>query len=170
MRERGCREHEQCKHGKRPAERSERYVHGDPFMIECRTMASAERYDAFALMERFRADKATLGEALSLFVERPDYGFVWLAYLDDHPAACVSASLGIDSETGGLVATLRDLFVLPQRRRNGIGSALLVTLQARLEQLGVTRVEAVCGRDPSLRPFFEARSYRESGVAFTTGR
>ena len=139
-------------------------------MIECRTMASAERYDAFALMERFRTDTAALGEALSLFIDRPDFGFVWLAYLDDHPAACVSASLGIDSETGGLVATLRDLFVLPQRRRNGIGSALLVTLQARLEQLGVTRVEAVCGRDPSLRPFFEARSYRESGVAFTTGR
>jgi GNAT superfamily N-acetyltransferase len=138
-------------------------------MIECRTMASAERYDAFALMERFRTDGAALGEALTLFIERPDYGFVWLAYLDDHPAACVSASLGIDTVTGGLVATLRDLYVLPERRRLGIGSALLVTLGGRLEQLGVTRIEAA-GVDPALQPFFRARGYAASGVTFTTGR
>jgi GNAT superfamily N-acetyltransferase len=138
-------------------------------MIECRTMASAERYDAFALMEQFRTDAAALGEALTLFIERPDYGFVWLAYLDDHPAACVSATLGIDSASGGLVATLRDLFVIPQRRRLGIGSALLVTLAGRLEQLGVTRIEAA-GMDPALLPFFAARGYRAGGVTFTTGR
>jgi GNAT superfamily N-acetyltransferase len=138
-------------------------------MIECRTMASAERYDAFALMEQFRTDGAALGEALTLFIERPDYGFVWLAYLDDHPTGCVSASLGIDTETGGLVAAVRDLFVLPQRRRLGIGSALLVTLGARLEQLGASRIEAV-GVDPALLPFFHARAYRASGVTFTSGR
>jgi GNAT superfamily N-acetyltransferase len=136
-------------------------------MIECRTMASAERYDAFALMERFRTDTAALGEALSLFIDRPDFGFVWLAYLDDHPAACASASLGIDTETGGLVATVRDLFVLPERRRHGIGSALLVTLQGRLKTLEVTRIEAVCGADPSLLGFFEARGYRLNSAAFT---
>ena len=138
-------------------------------MIECRTMASAERYDAFALMEQSRTDGAALGEALTLFIERPDYGFVWLAYLDDHPAACVSASLGIDTESGGLIATVRDLYVLPQRRRLGIGSALLVTLGARLEQFGVTRVEAA-GVDPALEPFFRARAYRANGATFTSGR
>jgi GNAT superfamily N-acetyltransferase len=136
-------------------------------VIECRTMASAERYDAFTLMERFRTDTAALGEALSLFIDRPDFGFVWLAYLDDHPAACASATLGVDTETGGLVATVRDLFVLPERRRHGIGSALLVTLQGRLKTLDVTRLEAVCGADPSLLGFFEARGYRLSSAAFT---
>jgi GNAT superfamily N-acetyltransferase len=137
-------------------------------MIECRTMASAERYDAYALMEHFRSDAAALGEALTLFVERPDYGFVWLAYLDDHATACVSASLGIDTESGGLVATLRDLYVLPERRRTGIGSALLVTLEARLDQLGVTRVEAL--GEPGLLPFFRSRSYRAGSVTFTARR
>jgi GNAT superfamily N-acetyltransferase len=136
-------------------------------MIECRTMASAERYDAFALMERFRTDAAALGEALSLFIDRPDFGFVWLAYLDDHPAACASASLGIDTESGGLLATVRDLFVPPERRRHGIGSALLVTLQGRLKSLDVTRIEAVCGTDPSLLGFFEARGYRLNNASFT---
>ena len=75
----------------------------------------------------------------------------------------------IDTVTGGLVATLRDLYVLPERRRLGIGSALLVTLGGRLEQLGVTRIEAA-GVDPALQPFFRARGYAASGVTFTTGR
>lgn len=136
-------------------------------MIECRTMASAERYDAFALMQHFRSDAGALGEALALFIDRPDYGFVWLAYVDDHAAACVSASLGIDTATGGLIATVRDLFVLPERRRHGIGSALLVTLQGRLAALDVTRIEAVCGTDPALPGFFEARGYRLNSASFT---
>jgi len=133
-------------------------------------MASAERYDAFSLMEGFRADAAALGEALTLFIERPDYGFVWLAYLDDHPTACVSAAFGIDTESGGLVATLRDLFVHPERRRRGIGSALLVTLHGRLEQLGVSRIEVVGNDDPALRGFLEARAYRRAATTFTFRR
>ncbi len=130
-------------------------------------MGSAERYDAFALMERFRSDGAALGEALSLFIDRPDYGFVWLAYLDDHPAGCASASVGVDTVTGGLVATVRDLYVIPERRRSGIGSALLVTLQGRLANLDVTRIEAVCGADISLPGFFQARGYALSSAAFS---
>jgi GNAT superfamily N-acetyltransferase len=135
-------------------------------MIECRTMASAERYDAFTLMQRFRSDEAALGEALTLFVERPDYGFIWLAYLDDHPTACASASLGIDTEAGGLVATVRDLFVVPERRRSGIGSALLLTLHGRLQRLEVRRIDAVVEAASQL-PFLEARNYRASGARFT---
>jgi GNAT superfamily N-acetyltransferase len=139
-------------------------------MIECRTMASAERYDAFGLMRRFRTDEAALGEALTLFVERPDYGFVWLGYVDDHPAGCVTAALGIDTEAGGIVATLRDCFVVPEHRRRGLGSALLVTLEARLAQLEVVRIDALGGGDPALRPFFEARGYRSGGTIFTHRR
>ncbi len=129
-------------------------------------MASAERYDAFALMQHFRAD-GSLGEALSLFIERPDYGFVWLAYVDDRASACVSVSLGIDTETGGVVASLRDLYVLPEMRRRGLASALLVTLEGRLAHLEVRRIVAVGGKDPAMRPFFEARGYRHDGTLFT---
>ena len=138
--ERATAEHDgTAERSKRPANRGERTVHGGPLVIECRTMASAERYDVFALMRQFRGDEGTLGEALALFIDRPDYGFIWLAYDDDHPAGCVSVSYGIDSEAGGLVATLRDLYVVPERRRRGIGSALLLTLHARLAQRGRAR-------------------------------
>jgi GNAT superfamily N-acetyltransferase len=131
-------------------------------MIECRTMAGPERLDAFTLMARFR-DEAALGDALALFVDRPDYGFVWLAYDDGIPAACVSAAYAISTETGGLVAGLRDLWVAEDRRRRGIGSALLATLHARLEQLDVTAIEASIPDDPALRAFFTARGYSDRG-------
>ena len=121
-------------------------------------MASAERLDAFALMRRFR-DEAPLGDALALFVDRPDYGFVWLAYDDGIPAGCVSVGFAISTEAGGLVADLRDLWVAEDRRRRGIGSALLATLHGRLDQLEVRRVEAALDDDPALGGFFGARGY-----------
>lgn len=134
-------------------------------------MAGPERFDAYALMQRFRSGEAALGDALALFVDRPDYGFVWLAYDDGIPAACVSAAFAISTETGGLVADLHDLFVAPERRRRGIGTALLATLHGRLDQLGVTRVDAAVPEERSLREFFRARGYRDRfGTRFSLER
>lgn len=126
-------------------------------------MASPERYDAFALMKQFRPDEAALGEALALFVDRPDYGFLWLAYDDGIPAACVSVSFAIATETGGLAAQLHDLWVETERRRRGIGSALIATLHGRLAQLEVTRIDAAIPGDGRLRAFFTARGYTDDG-------
>ncbi len=134
-------------------------------------MAGPERFDAFALMQRFRADEAALGDALALFADRPDYGFVWLAYDDGIPAACVSVAFAISTETGGLVADLRDLWVAPERRRRGIGTALLATLHGRLDQLAVTRIDAAVPEDRGLREFFRARNYRDRfGTRFSLTR
>jgi len=129
-------------------------------------MASAERFDAYALISSFRRDEALLGTALTLFVDRPDYGFVWLAYDDGVPAACISVAYAISTESGGLVATLRDLWVAPDHRRRGIGTALLVTLRGRLDQLEVTRIEAALPPEPGLRALFAGLGYVE-GAALT---
>jgi GNAT superfamily N-acetyltransferase len=126
-------------------------------------MGGPERPDAFALMKAFRTDEATLGDALALFVDRADYGFIWLAYDDGISAACVSVSFAISTERGGLLAQLRDLWVVPERRRRGIGSALLATLHGRLDQLEVLRVAAAIPDDVALRGFFAARRYRDEG-------
>ena len=132
-------------------------------------MASAERLDAFALMKRFREDESALGDALALFVDRPDYGFVWLAYDDGIPAACLSAAFAISTESGGLIAELRDVYVTEERRRRGIGSALLATLHGRLDQLGVSRIEAAVPDDaPDLTAFFAARGYTRAAAARVT--
>lgn len=126
-------------------------------------MGGPERYDAFALMKHFRPDEAALGEALALFVDRPDYGFIWLAYEDGEPAACISVSFAISTETGGLAAQLHDLWVDANRRRRGLATALITTLHARLAQLEVTRIDAAVPGDGRLRAFFTARGYTDIG-------
>jgi len=126
-------------------------------------MGGPERYDAFALMKHFRPDEAALGEALALFVDRPDYGFIWLAYEDGEPAACISVSFAISTETGGLAAQLHDLWVDADRRGRGLATALITTLDARLAQLEVTRIDAAVPGDGRLRAFFTARGYTDIG-------
>jgi len=122
-------------------------------------MTGPERYDAFDLMRQFRDDEAALGDALALFIDRPDYGFIWLAYADGIPVACVTVAFGISTESGGVLATLRDLWVDPAHRRLGIGSALLATLHGRLDHLDVREIEATFPDDAALRALLIARGY-----------
>jgi len=135
-------------------------------------MAGPERYDAFDVMRQFRDDEAALGDALALFVDRPDYGFIWLAYADGIPVACVSVAFGISTESGGVLATLRDLWVDAAYRRRGIGSALLATLHGRLDQLDVREIDATFPDDAALRALLTARGYgaRAVGVTFSRRR
>jgi GNAT superfamily N-acetyltransferase len=70
-----------------------------------------------------------------------------------------------------LVAELRDLFVIPDRRRRGIGSALIATLHARLDQLDVRVIEAAGAPDVALHGFLTARGYDvRAGVIFSRAR
>jgi len=132
-------------------------------------MAGAERLDAFALMRAFHDDEAALGDALALFVERPDYGFVWLAYDDGVAAACLSVAFAVAAETGGLAAILRDVWVRPEHRGKGVGSALLATVHGKLDQLGVRRIEAAVPEDDGgLRALFGARGYAAARTTLVT--
>lgn len=126
-------------------------------------MGGPERLDAYTLMKAFRRDEAALGDALARFVDRPDYGFIWLAYDDGVPAACVSVSFAISTDRGGLLAHLDDLWVAPGRRRRGIGSALVATLHGRLDQLDVVRIAVAVPDDAALRGFLAARGYADDG-------
>jgi len=116
---------------------------------------------------RFRADEgvphdeAALGDALARSSTARTTASFWLAYDDGIPAACVSVSFAISSERGCILAQLRDLWVAPERRRRGIGSALVATLHGRLDQLDVKRVAAAIPDDQGLRGFFAARGYTD---------
>jgi len=133
-------------------------------------MAGPERYDAFALMRRFRTDEAALGDALTLFVEREDYGFVWLAYAGSTCVGCVSAGYAIGTAAGGVIAVLDDLYVVPEARRRGIATTMLDDLHVRLDAADVRRIEIAAPADPALQAFLRARGYSSAGdVRFTFG-
>jgi GNAT superfamily N-acetyltransferase len=138
--------------------------------VECRSMAGPERFDAFTLMKAFRSDEAGLGDALTLFVEREDYGFVWLAYREDSVVGCASVGYTIATAAGGLVALVRDLYVVPAARRTGVATALLAALEARLGALGVARFEIATNGDAALHAFLAARGLSVTAGVFAAHR
>lgn len=133
-------------------------------------MAGTERLDAFALMKAFRFDEPRLGDALTLFVEREDYGFVWLAYRADALVGCASVGYAISTGAGGVVAVVRDLYVVPGARRSGVATALIEALRARLAALDIARLEIATSGDAALLAFLAARGYTVSSGIFTARR
>ena len=122
-------------------------------------MAGPERFDAFSMMKRFRTDEALLGDALSLFVDREDLGFVWLAYRDDSPVGCCSVGYVIGTDAGGVIAVVRDIYVRPEHRRQGVAKAMLASLAERVNGIDVRRIDAPVAGDPGLQAFLLATGY-----------
>jgi GNAT superfamily N-acetyltransferase len=126
-------------------------------------MSSGDRPEAFALLaglletdayfrdsslaygapqESAEAKEAALGQALSLFVERPDYGFVWMGFDAERAVACATVSYAISVALGKVVACLDCFVVAPEARRRGIGSATLEALAAELQRAEIARLDA----------------------------
>jgi len=140
-------------------------------LITCRKMNAAEVPDAFKMLsafltadEHYRASSQAYGDrgfhglndALDLFLECPDLGFVWLAY-DEHGAAgiCVIC-YAISTSMGSLVAKLDDLSVKEERRGKGVGTALMEQLKEQLRKESVMRIDvAVHLENPDARKFYE---------------
>ncbi len=99
--------------------------------------------------------EAALGEALTLFIERPDYGFVFVALENDRPVACATISYTISLSLGKIVAELQHLVVTAERRRRGIGSELIEALIEHLRIFEIARLDVEIGSgDEIARRFY----------------
>jgi len=87
------------------------------------------------------AIEAALGEALTLFVDRPDYGFVFIALENERAVACAAVSYAISLSLGKVVAQMQHLVVAEGQRRRGIGTALVEALAAQLRLIEITRLD-----------------------------
>lgn len=85
--------------------------------------------------------RVALEKALVLFLNRPDLGFVWMAYDGNEPVGICVVCFAISTSIGGIVAKLDDVFVATDRQNQGIGSLLLAYLKEELRQLGVRRID-----------------------------
>lgn len=125
-------------------------------MITSRKMSHATINDAFKLLSEFlrhdehylassqvygdEGDRA-LKTALNQFVDRPELGFVWLAYEGALPVAVCVVSFAISTSIGGLVAKLDDVFVASDKRAQSVGSNHLDQLKTELRRLKVRRID-----------------------------
>lgn len=140
-------------------------------MITCRKMTAADVTDAFEMLrvflredEHYLASSAAYGDrgfqglndALDLFLEQPELGFVWLAYDEQGVAAVCVVCYAISTSMGAVVAKLDDVSVKADRRGQGVGTALLEQLKEQLRKELVTRIDvAVHFENPQARRFYE---------------
>lgn len=97
-----------------------------------------------------------LNDALDLFLERPELGFVWMAYDEQGVAGICVVCYAISTSMGAVVAKLDDVSVKADRRGAGIGTALLDQLKDQLRREAVTRIDvAVHLENPEAKRFYE---------------
>jgi ribosomal protein S18 acetylase RimI-like enzyme len=140
-------------------------------LISCRKMRAADVRDAFELLGSFLAadehylasseaygDKGVLGlnDALDLFLEHPDLGFVWMAYDENGVAGVCVVCYAISTSIGAVVAKLDDVSVKPDRRGQGVGTAMLDQLKTQLRIEAVGRIDVAVHIDnPEAKRFYE---------------
>lgn len=140
-------------------------------MITCRKMTAADVADAFSMLsvflnedEHYLASSKAYGDrgfqglndALDLFLEQPELGFVWMAYDDTGAVGVCVICYAISSSMGAVVAKLDDVSVKADRRGKGVGTALLEQLKEQLRKESVTRIDVGVHLDnPEARRFYE---------------
>jgi len=140
-------------------------------LITCRKMTAADVRDAFEMLsafltedEHYRASSAAYGDrglrglndAFYLFLERPELGFVWLAYDDRGLAGICVVCYAISTSLGTVVAKLDDVSVQVDRRGTGVGTAMVEELKEELRRHSVMRIDvAVHMENPEAKRFYE---------------
>ena len=140
-------------------------------LITCRKMSAADVPHAFELLSAFltadehylESSKAYgdqgirgLNDALDLFLERPELGFVWLVFDEQGVAGSCVVCYAISTSMGAVVAKLDDVSVKPDRRGKGMGTALIECLKDQLRKESVTRIDVAVHMDnPEARRFYE---------------
>lgn len=82
-----------------------------------------------------------LRNAITAVLDDDRLGFILIARIDDRVAGCIFVSFIWSMEHVGRVAWVEELFVDPEYRRRGVGSALLVEAMKRAEGEGCRAVD-----------------------------
>jgi len=138
-------------------------------------MGAADVSDAFQMLsdflgadEHYLASSEAYGDlglkglnnALDLFLERPELGFVWMAFDDQGVAGICVVCNAISTSMGAVVAKLDDVSVKADRRGAGIGTALLDQLKEQLRREAVTRIDVAVHMDnPEAKRFYEKAGF-----------
>jgi ribosomal protein S18 acetylase RimI-like enzyme len=138
-------------------------------------MRAADVSDAFQMLSDFLREDAHylassqaygdlglkgLNDALDLFLEHPELGFVWMAYDEKGVAGVSVVCYAISTSMGSVVAKLDDVSVKEDRRGKGVGSELLDQLKQQLRREAVTRIDvAVHVENPEARRFYEKAGF-----------
>lgn len=134
-------------------------------------MGAADVRDAFEMLTAFLSEdehylassKAYgdqgvkgLNDALDLFLERPELGFIWMAFDEEGAAGICVVCYAISTSMGAVVVKLDDVSIKPNRRGHGVGTAMLEQLKDQLRKESVARIDVAVHIDnPEAKRFYE---------------
>lgn len=140
-------------------------------VITCRKMGAADVRDAFEMLTAFLSEDEHylasshaygdqgvrgLNDALDLFLERPELGFVWMAFDGDGVAGICVVCYAISTSMGAVVVKLDDVSVKPNRRGKGVGTEMLEKLKEQLRKESVARIDVAVHIDnPEAKRFYD---------------
>ena len=88
-------------------------------------------------------------------------GFMLLAHDGAQPVGIAYAAAHLSAEHGGIVGWLEELYVVPEQRGRGVGSALLSEIGTKVQKLAwrALELEVVAGHERAV-PLYERHGFR----------
>jgi ribosomal protein S18 acetylase RimI-like enzyme len=136
--------------------------------VDIRPANSADIPELLALVRRYWDYEGIAGfEALrielvlqQLLAAAGPRGAVWVAQAQGVLVGYLIVVLVVSVEHKGLMAEIDELFVLPEARSRGIGTALLAAAEQALVERGCVRLQLQLARDNArARAFYERHGY-----------
>ena len=130
-------------------------------MIEVAPAYGAELADPMRLLEEFHRDgKSVPEDFVRALREAVEAGNVEVLAAREEGRAVGVAVVAYRLAVAGLFASIEDLYVRPDARRQGVGRALLEAVEGRCASRGVSYVEAQV-EDAGAAAFYAALGYAE---------
>lgn len=135
--------------------------------IDFKPLAEADRGAVIGLVgayyagEGYRFSRPDLERALDNIIGGGGLGFLWLIERQGVAAGYVCMSVGFSLEAGGADYFLDEIYVVPEARGYGVGTAALEFAERQSRSLGARRLSLVTERaNPRARAFYQVRGYR----------
>ena len=105
------------------------------------TEAAVQLLKAQLLEHEIATTEEALRGVVRMVLDDERRGFMLLAHTNGRAAGVAYAAAHLSAEHGGLIGWLEELYVVPEYRARGVGSALLADILARAERLNWRGVE-----------------------------
>jgi len=103
--------------------------------------------EAFYLESAQALDRPWATKGFSTLLADPALGGAWLLRRDGQAAGYTVLTVGFSMAYGGMTGCIDDLFVCPEHRRHGLGTAALNAALAECRRRGLLALQVEVGRD-----------------------